>query len=294
MTVRKVVIGLTLVCMMVPAVSAAQAAGEKAFAEGGKLLQQGDFEGALKAYTAAASENPREESYRMRAALVERVIEFRKKLDEEKDDQQWATRATALHVFYHMNGVYGEALKLDQQIHAKVGSTMSAAMLARTQLALNQNAETVKLLSDFDGKTTELQILLGIAQARQGEMEQAKELAAASPLGDDANPEMVYDRARLLTQIGQTDEGMSLLRRYFEITHPNWLGQAKATAQDCVDFASIKNSEAFTKVLATESSIKASGCSGGASCGQCPSRSKCSSVKTGEEKKEGCQEHEKP
>ncbi len=66
-----------------------------------------------------------------------------------------------------------------------------------------------------------------------------------------------------------------MLVRYCQMTPPSQLERARARIKACPDFAALASSAEFTKALATESTIKESGCSSGTGCGNCPSRTKC-------------------
>jgi len=244
---------------------------------GNTLLQKGDFEGALEAFTAAAKADPDNDEYRQQAALIRRVMTLREQLDQEEDAERWVRMATALHGFYHQHKVYSEALTLDQRIHTRLNNADSAAMLARTQLALNEDSAAASLLKDLQAEqaTPEVKALFGIALARQGKLEAAKAWAESVELPKDPAPQLLFDLACLRAKIGDTKEALPLLQRSFELTPPSRLADAKTAAQECPDLVTLKNGEAFAAVLETESQVKESGCSHGASCGKCPSRAKC-------------------
>ena len=68
--------GVILLCAVLPAATAGQADAEKAFADGNALLQRGDFEGALNAYTTAAREDRKvfEDKLAKHDALIDELI----------------------------------------------------------------------------------------------------------------------------------------------------------------------------------------------------------------------------
>ena len=51
------------------------------------------------------------------------------------------------------------------------------------------------------------------------------------------------------------------------------------SAPRCPDFAEIAKTEGFAKLMAAKSKTAESGCSGGSSCGKCPSKASCSKTK---------------
>lgn len=269
---------------------------EQTFDRGNTLLQKGDFEGALEAFTAAAKADPDNDEYRQQAALIRRVIALRDRLDKEEDAELWVRMATSLHGFYHQRKVYSEALTLDQRIDARLNNADSAAMLARTQLALNMHSAAASLLKDLqaDQVTPEAKALYGIALARQGKLEAAKALAESVELPKEPDPQLLFDLACLRASVGDTKEALPLLQRSFESTPPSRLAAAKTAARECPDLVTLKDSEAFAAVLETESQVKESGCSHGASCGKCPMQAKCAGQSKETKDDEGsCPEHSK-
>ena len=104
--------------------------------------------------------------------------------------QQWEYMARALRAFYVNERIYPELLKLDQAIHERLNSAESAAMLAETQLAMDQNAAAVQTLSALEpGKTTAMaQLLLGIALVRSGKADQAKRYCGECQLAKGRRP----------------------------------------------------------------------------------------------------------
>ncbi len=269
---------------------------EQTFHRGNTLLQKGDFEGALEAFTTAAKADPDNDEYRQQAALVRRVIALRDRLDKEEDAELWVRMATSLHGFYHQRKVYSEALTLDQRIHARLNNGDSAAMLARTQLALSKDSAAASLLRDVqpDQVTPEIKALYGIALARQGQAEAASALAESVELPKDPDPQLLFDLACLRASVGDTKEALPLLQRSFELTPPSRLASAKTAARECPDLVTLKDGEAFAAVLETESQVKESGCSSGASCGKCPMQAKCAGQSKETKGDEGsCPEHSK-
>ena len=135
--------GLVLTC---PAIARGDTA-EEAFARGNSLLAKGDFQEALRAYSAAVRAQRTNQQYAQQFLLVRRVIALRESLDRERDLQRWREIAQALSSFYTSQGIYSEALSLDEKIHAKLNTAASAGQLAETQLAMGRDADAAEVLA---------------------------------------------------------------------------------------------------------------------------------------------------
>lgn len=288
MTTRRMLPVLALACCVIGHASQASEPDTAAarFAQGAAALQKGDFHAALADYAAAARAEPANEHYRQQHALLRRIMQMRDQLEQETDSEKWEAGALALRSFYQDNGVHGELLALDRRAHARLNSADSAARLADTLLARGDNNATVDLLSALDEsrQTDRTRVLLGIALARTGRLEEAKVIAGKVIPADDG-PGMLYDVARLRALVGNTDGAMAALTACFEQTRPSRLAAFKDLAKADADLAGIARHDGFAKVLATASKIKESSCSGGESCAKCPSRGKCPGQTTSAGKK---------
>ena len=271
-----VAVGFIAVCPPLARADSAHRAAD-AFAQGGVLVAKGDFDAALKAYATAAKADSANQAYRQQYSLVRRVIKMRKRIEKESNPEKWVASAEALRAFYYEHGVYTEALPLDRQFHAKMNTPESAAMLAQTQIELGMDAEAAGLLSglDKDKITPRSQVLLGIAFARQGKLDDARRIAKDFAVPKDAKPPVLWNLARLRALVGDSSDALGLLTRCFESTPPSRLDAAKTDAKESKDFGTLLASADFAKALETKSKVKESGCSGGTSCGKCPSRASC-------------------
>jgi hypothetical protein len=150
--------------------------------------------------------------------------------------------------------------------------------LAETQLALNKNDAAEATLAGLAAakQTPATRALRGLALARQGKMDEAKKAAATIELSDDAGPGTIYSVARLNAAVGSHDEALELLTRCFESLAPSRLPGFKDHATKTPEFAALVSTAAFDEVLATESKIHESACSGGSRCATCPMRGQCS------------------
>lgn len=250
------------------------------YAQATSALKQGDLTTAAKQYSAAAKLEPENASYRERALLVYRIARMQKRQSRIEDQERWLKSAYALHQFYLTNQVNELAIKTATEIHTKIGDPASAALLGRTQLEANQNAETAALLQPLSGEraTPEVRVLRGIALARTEQAALAKEELADLKLEKTSSAQLDCDVARLQSLLGERDNACQSLAGYLEKTPPSLIEDARAYVERCPDFASLTGHDAFVVALKTKSLVKESSCSGGSSCGACPSSSSCSST----------------
>lgn len=245
-------------------------------------LEKADFAGALRLYAAAAKAAPEDMTYRQQFGLVRRVMQLRDMYEVEETAARRELIGNALRAFYYDNGVLGEALALDEGRFQSQPSAESASMLAETRLELGQDKEASDGLQELkdDQKSPRTQVLLAIALARQGQKEQAAEIAdtVAAPKKDDAIG--FFERACMHCLLGDTERAGNLLTSCFENTLPSRLDQMKERANQRADLDSLKSAGKMKDLLAVKSKVKESSCSGGSSCAGCPSRGSCGSSGT--------------
>ena len=280
MRLRNVAACLLFVGTVTVGVSAELGPADRAagfYAEGSRLLKQADFAGALEAFKQAAKADRNNQAYLQEYVLLRRITNMRQLFQDEPGSEDWEATARALHSFYHQRGILGEALKLDRRLYATLNTGKSAVLLAGTQLALDMNAETVDLLSGLGEERTapRTQVLLGVALARVGRLDEAKAIAERLALPDDAGAARLADFAALHAATGNTKAALGALTLAFERTPPSQLEAAKTKARQCKDFGTLRESAAFAQALKTESKVVESKCSGGKGCGKCPHRAKC-------------------
>ena len=250
-----------------------------ALERGNALLTKGDFDGALEEFATAARTERTDQESLQRFMMVRQVVMLREMLDDEKEPTRWHNMAQALRTFYLSEGVYLEALPLDEQIHAKLQTATSAAQLAETQLAMGKADAAGKVLAALgpEKATPATQALHGIALARQGKMDQARKISERIAGVDSDDPGTLYSLARMQAALGNQQEAMGLLIRAFEAIPTSRLGGLKTHAKQSPEFAALVSTNAFARALATESKVAESKCSGGNSCAGCPMRGNCPS-----------------
>ncbi len=279
---RRTALLILAMAVMVSVASVATAAtGEALFKKGNTLLEEGDLEGAYKAYVEAVQNDEENEAYRQQATMLRQVIRMRKQLARETDNELYSHFALALRSFYHEHEVFGEALALDKAAFKRLSTPESAANLAETHLLMNENKAAIALIDGLSDshRSMRSQVYLATALARTDQMERAKSVAAALDFSEEEDAGLLFDGACMFARLGNTEKACAALTKCFKQTPPSLLDGGKKYAMQCADFASIKDDARFKGALGTKSTIKESKCSGGSGCGNCPSRSSCSKKK---------------
>ncbi len=272
----------TLMAAAVFLVVGAAARGETAiesFAKGEALLTKGDLDGALAAYANAARTDRNNQDYVQHYAMLRRIVQLRKSLDEEKEPNRWENVARALYSFYVSEKIYSEALPLGRQVHAKLNNEWSAVALAELQLALNLNDEAARTLAELGSEKSSpaTRALLGIALMRGKQNDGAREIAKSVVLSKETDSQTVYAVARLSAAVGDSANALELLTRCLQSVPPSRQESFREHAKTSPEFAAMAATAEFAKALNAESKLPESKCSGGKSCAGCPMRGKCPS-----------------
>ncbi|MBN1342864.1 MAG: hypothetical protein JXQ73_09310 [Phycisphaerae bacterium] len=286
MNLRLATVGLFLTTLLAgsPTASADDAAAKSA-ARAADLIKQGDLDGALDAYAAAARADGDNEQYRQQYMLLRRVMKMRTAILKETNEQKWWQMAVSLRSYYYQHELYNEVLTLAKQMHAKKSSPGSATVLGDAYLAVSQNVEAEKALSAVDAKELSPQgkVLLGIALARQKKLDEAKGILKGIEIPKEkVSPRFLLDVARLKILCGDADGAGATLTTAFENTAPSALPGFKTCAKKTPEVGPLAGSATFAKAFAAESKVPESSCSGGSSCGTCPNRGSCAGSSGGQ------------
>ena len=103
------------------------------------MVASGKLQQGLKSLAAAVAAEPGNEAYQTRFELVRKVCSLQQQLNSEEDAARWTQTARALHIFYHREKLYEEALLLDREIHKRIQAAVSANLLAQTLMAMGRN-----------------------------------------------------------------------------------------------------------------------------------------------------------
>ena len=277
MRVSRLLVGVAFSLALLCSVTAHAETAKQAFVRGNTLLAQGSFQEALQAYSTAVRAQRTNQQYGQQFMLVRRVIALRESLDRERDPQRWLRTAQPLRSFYISQGIYSEALSVDEKIHARLNTASSAGQLAETQLAMGRDAEASRVLSALapEKATTVTQALLAIALARQGQVGEARKIGEGIARSGSSDPGTLYVLARMQAIVGNHSAALGLLTRCFEAVPPSRLDGLKRHAKQNLELAALASGDGFATALRTESKIAESKCSGGSSCAGCPMRGKC-------------------
>lgn len=258
---RNVVAGFLVGCCglgSVPALAESADEAAKAFAEGKTLLAKADFDGASQAFREATQTHPDNKEYARQYGMLRQIIRTRAQIANEQDPDRWWGMARSLCAYYHGHKIHSEALPLDREIHRRRPTVDSAVMLAETQLALgrpSEAAETLRPLAKEDA-TKQTKVLLGLAFARQGRIDDAKAVIEKVTLEDDAGPRLFLQLAGLRALTGDSNGALEALTRSFELTPPSELDTAKAEAKVSKDFSALTKSSGFAEALRARSKVK--------------------------------------
>ncbi|MBN1852081.1 MAG: hypothetical protein JW829_05125 [Pirellulales bacterium] len=202
---------------------------------------------------------------------------MRQNLDKEQDAQKWQQSAQALHSFYISKAIYSEALAIAEKIHAKSNTALSAAQLAETQLTMGKNEEATRTLAELDPEKAipATKALHAIALARQGQLQEARQIGAGITGTIPNDLGTLYSLARMHAAFGNDGKALTMLADCFAAIPPSRLDNLKQHAKQSPDFVHLAGTPGFAKTLKTESKVAESKCSGGSSCAGCPMRGKC-------------------
>ena len=260
---RNAIVGFVVgsfVLSSAPALAGPTEEAAEAYAQGRTLLAKADFAGASEAFGRAARTDAENGEYRRQYSMVRQVMRLRVEIEKEEDSARWWGMARSLRAYYHGHRIYSEALPLDREIHRRRATVESAVMLAEAQLGLGQHSEAAETLRGVDkGKATpRANVLLALALARGGRLEDAGAIAGKVAIKDDAGPRAFYELACLRALLGDTNGALAALTRSFELTPPTELETAKADAKACGDFSSLAGSPGLAKAMQAQSDVKAS------------------------------------
>ena len=109
----------------------------------------------------------------------------------------------------------------------------NAIQLADTLLALDKTDEVVSLLANLDGQlvTDATQALLAVALARQGKLEDAKQIAARTSGAAKGDPGALYLVARMHAMTGNSAQALAALTQCYEAVPPSRLESLKSLTQ---------------------------------------------------------------
>jgi tetratricopeptide (TPR) repeat protein len=256
-----------------------------AYDHGVAVLVTGDFDGAIGAFKEAAKADPENESYRKELALVSRVKALRGVLPKVYDDAaKWEKMASSLRSYYLQHEIFGEAVAIDELRNKRFATPATAIDLAESYLEKYDDAKAVRALESVEAKdrTVRANVMLGIGLARTDQLDAAKKLAATAGRGEEADAQLLYDRACLNALVGDLPLAAEQLTACFEQVPASSLVTLKRYSKTRRDLAGLK-APAFASVWKTESKVKSGGCAGCSSAGTCGEKDEDGGCKDGDD-----------
>ena len=258
------------------AVSQNQEKAEKFYEKAEVLLKQANLKQAYVYYAAAYKLNRKQIKYRNKFRLVGRVMKLRARLDKEKHVGKWTYIALFLRNFYHTYNLNQEALAVTRKLHVKFHSPTSASMLAESLLLVKKNQEALDVLRKSK-RNLRVRLFEGIALARMGKKKEAKAVCdSLKALSQKAKPSFLYNYACLCALTNDIEGVKASLKKFFSRIPSARLPMVKKVVCRSIYLKTLLCKPEFKDVLATKSQIKTT-CSGGTTCGSCPSKNSCSS-----------------
>lgn len=224
------------------------------FARAEADLKAGKLADAVKAFNEAADAAPDNAEYAARAKQVKKVAALHALLETEDGDGPWTRIARALHLFYRGERINSEAIKIDKQLHKRLNSALSTALLADSLLADGQNAEAVKVIEGLPEKKRDLslQAVRVIALARNGQKKEAAEALDTLTPPKEVCSGKYFILARANGAVGKNDEAAKLLTAAFAATPESKLANFQKAAKNSPDFATLVSDSKYASVWTTK------------------------------------------
>lgn len=248
------------------------------------IEKDANYQGALTAYAQAARANPAVQYYRDQFALLRGVSKMQAALASETLPEKWKTYAEAVRVYLYAKGYYQAALAVDQAARAKFSDPYVNVATIETLLLVGQDSQVQPLAQSLSQVTgvaipPRWQTLRPVVMAHTGQADQALAAVAGVKVDPAMDPASLFDLARIYKAAAKKDDALSYLRLFLEHTPPTEMATSRNMITLCADFRDLQDQDAFKTVLATQSKVTQSGCTGGASCSSCALKGKCSASK---------------
>jgi hypothetical protein len=245
------------------------------------IVKDNNVPAALLEYASAAKANPQVVYYRQQYAILQRVAKMQSLLKTETNAEKWKSYAKAIRGYFYSKGYYSASLPIDMEAANKFNSGEYAANALETLLLTGKKDEAAKFSSDKKpaDKTVRYQTLALVSEAYAGKTKETMENLQTVKIDPKVDYESYFDYARIYNAANDKEKTFSNLKAFLESTPPTEMPSAHEMITRSADFASLSGSEDFNKVLATESKVVQSGCTGGSSCGSCKLKDKCPSNK---------------
>jgi len=248
------------------------------------IEQDQNYQAAVTAYAQAARTHPTDAYYRDQFALMRSVAKLQAALAGEPVAEKWRVSAEAVRAYLYSRGFYQAALAVDQAAYERFKDLPSAARKLESLLLAGQDSQAQSFVQSLgqiaaDAAPARWPTLCAVALARSGKTAEALAAVADVKVNPQENLTSLFDLARVFKAAGKTDDAMYALRLFLEHTVPTEMATSQSMITLCADFKDLQGQEQFKTVLATQSKVAQSGCTGGSNCSTCALKGKCATSK---------------
>jgi tetratricopeptide (TPR) repeat protein len=252
------------------------------------ILEQGDYNKALKLFATAAREQTDQPYYKEQYAILRRVIKMKRAMQAEQMQKElseaelkkWNSYYSAVRAYYYDQGLYSESIELDKTASEKLGTDQSIINYLETLAVLDKVQQAEQFISTSSESVkdkTEFVILESLFKQRAGNAVNIQELdIKASKAAKDAPRAFVYLACIYQLQDNQNKALQSIVKA-LENTPPTQITMTRKLITNMKEFNEILKTDKYQRAMETESKIYQSGCTGGSSCNSCSLRETCPS-----------------
>lgn len=226
---------------------------------GRRLLQEGDFQGALDAYRKELRLAFDNAELKQEFEVLQKVIRMREDLKNEENAIRWSILSDRLRRFYQQNDIHQPHIDLALELHRKHRSTKHAAYVIGAYVQAERYQEAVDFANSLERAASDpvIQIEKACIFIAAGYREKARTIARSISAKSLESPDDLLRLARLqaATQLHAT--AVKTLVRCFEQTPPTILAKVKKEASGYPEFAELLSASEFVAAMSTRSRISA-------------------------------------
>jgi len=236
-------------------------------------------------FAKAAREDPSSQYYMDQFAALRNIIKRNKSLAVETNPKKWKSNAKVVRDYYYSKGLYLQALELDQRALERYPDTQFTVNQLEDLLLLGQDEQATELMKNKSVPSLSDQARMPTLKlvwfAHTGRVDQALTGVESTTVDPKQTPRALLDLARVHAVAENNTMAMTCLTQFLEHTAPSELAAMRAMIGQCSEFQPLQGSDAFQKVLKTESKIPQSNCADDSQCNTCSLKGKCSSSTKG-------------
>ncbi len=252
------------------------------------ILEQGDYDAALKAYAAAARQNTAEPYYKDQYAILRRVIKMKRAMEKyakqptlsEAKLTKWKSYYQAIRGYYYDQGFYSESISLDKTAFERLKTDSEAINYLESLLILNKTSEAQTLIaksSDAQKASPGFAALTALLDARAGKTVNVAETEKKLNADPQTNPRGFVYLGCVYQIQDQQKKAFKAIATALENTPPTQITMTRKLIDRMQDFKDVRQEEKYLAAVKTESKVYQSGCTGGSSCNSCSLKDTCPS-----------------